>query len=71
MEALMSLDDLPYIKKHNYRDENLSTEQHNKLKFVLTTWILGLMEAENFQRIRVHLIIRSEPNDIDSSEDDD
>lgn len=70
-EALMSLDYLPYIKKRNYKDENLSEEQHIKVKFVLTTWILSLMDAENVQRSRVHLTIRSKTNDNDSSEDDD
>lgn len=67
----MSLDYLPYIKKRNYKDENLSEEQHIKVKFVLTTWILSLMDAENVQRSRVHLTIRSKTNDNDSSEDDD
>lgn len=71
LETLMSLDYVSYVKKKNFRDESLSTEQHQKVKFILTTWLLGLMDAENVQRCRVHLTFRSTKVDDESSESDE
>lgn len=68
-ETLMSLDYISYLKKRNYKDPNLSTKQHNKVKFVLTTWLLSLMDAENIQRSRVHLTVRAASKDDNTSDD--
>lgn len=70
-EALMSLDYIKYIKKRDYKDSDLSTEQHSKVKFIITTWMLSLMDAENVQRCRVHLTVRSSGQDDDDTEDED
>lgn len=71
LETLMSLDYISYVKKRNFKDESLSPEQHQKVKFILTTWLLSLMDAENVQRCRVHLTVRATNEDDDSSNDDD
>lgn len=70
-EALMSMDYLPYIKKRDHRDSNLTTEQHSKVKFIITTWMLSLMDPEKVQRSRVHLTVRSRTRDDESSDNDD
>lgn len=71
LETLMSLDYVSYVKKKNFKDPNLTVEQHNKVKFIITTWLLSSMDAENFQRCRVHLTVRSSNHDSDSSDDED
>lgn len=71
MEALMSLDYLPYIKKKSYRDSNLTDEQHTKVKLILTTQIINLLDAENVQRSCVHLTVRSQTQDTDSYDNED
>lgn len=70
-EAIMSMDYILYIKKRNHRDANLTEDQHNKVKFIITTWLLSLMDAENVQRSRVHLTVRAPNHDDESSEEDD
>lgn len=37
----------------------------------MTTWLLSLMDAENVQRSRVHLTVRGQNLDNDSSDDDE
>lgn len=71
IEALMSLDYVGYLKKSSYKDPSLSDAEHTKVKFVLTTWMLGLMDAENVRRCRVHLTSRSNLKDDDSDESAD
>lgn len=71
LETLMSLDYVLYVKKRSYKDESLSNKQHLKVKFVLTTWLLSLMDNENVQRCRVHLTVRAAKDNEDSSDNDD
>lgn len=71
LETLMSLEYVQYVKKKNYKDANLSLEQHHKVKFILTTWLLNSMDAKNVQRSRVHLTVRTPNNDKDSSNEDE
>lgn len=68
LEALMSLDYVKYVKKASYKDENLSEAEHKKVKFIVTTWLLSLMDAENSRRCRVHLTTQSSKGDDDSEE---
>lgn len=70
-EAPMSLDYLPYLKKRNYTNPHLSDIEHKKVKFILTTWLLSLMDAENVQRCRAHLTVRSNNRDDNSLSDED
>lgn len=47
LEALMSLDYIKYVKKTSYRDQCLTDAEHLKVKFIITTWLLSLMDTEN------------------------
>lgn len=47
LETLMSLDYQSYVKKINHKDEHLPDEQHCKVKFIITTWMLSNMDAKN------------------------
>lgn len=69
LEVLISLNYVGYLKKTSYRDKELSDAEHVKVKFILTTWMLGLMDMENTRRCRVHLTARS--NSQDESSDDE
>lgn len=70
LEVLIGLDYLGYVKKTTYRDSSLSDAEHHKVKFLLTTWLLNLMDGENTRRCRVHLTTRAS-NQTDSSDDPD
>lgn len=71
LEVLISLDYLGYVKKTTYRDTTLSDIEHLKVKFILTTWMLSLMDGENTRRCRVHLTIRSTKQNSSSEDSDD
>lgn len=76
LEALMSLDYVGYVKKKAYKDPNIFNAEHLKVKFILTMWMLSLMDTENMRRCRVHLTVRSpnldnNPDDSDDESDDD
>lgn len=70
LEALMSIDYIKYVKKSTYKDQNLSDDEHRKVKFIITTWLLSLMNNENARRCRVHLTTRSSSADEESEESD-
>lgn len=71
LEVLMSLDYIKYMKKSTYKDLNLSDAEHKKVKFIITTWLLSLMDNENARRCRVHLTTRSTRADDESEDSDD
>lgn len=64
----MSLEYVSYVKKKTYKDPNLSNAEHMKVKFILTTWMLSLMDSDNARRSRVHLTARSSSQDDDSDQ---
>lgn len=70
LEVLISLDYVGYVKKTSYRDKELSEAEHLKVKFILTTWMLGLMDMENTRQCRVHFTARSNSQN-ESSEDEE
>lgn len=70
----MSLDYIKYVKKTSYKDESLTEPEHKKVRFIITTWLLSLMDVGNARRCRVHLTTRSSGRDKesdDSEEDSD
>ncbi|KAG0151285.1 hypothetical protein CROQUDRAFT_37163 [Cronartium quercuum f. sp. fusiforme G11] len=69
-EALMEMEYIKYIKKNTYRAPSLSDEEHLKVKFVLTTWMLGVMDSDNHRRCGIELSVRK-TKDFDSDDDDD
>lgn len=71
IEALMSLDYVGYVKKTTFKDHSLSDEEHTKVKFILNTWMLSLMDTENVRRCRVHLTTRSNQKENASEESED
>lgn len=71
LEALMSIDYIKYVKKASYKDQNLSAEEHLKVKFIITTWLLSLMDTENARQCRVHLTTRSSNADEESEDSDE
>lgn len=71
LEALMSMEYVGYLKKPTYKDQSLSDAEHRKVKFVLTTWMLSLMDMENSRRCRVHLTARASTREDDTNDSND
>lgn len=71
LEALISLEYVGYVKKSTFKDSNLTDAEHRKVKFIITTWMLGLMDVENARRSRAHLTTRSSTHDDDTDGSND
>lgn len=67
----MSLDYIKYVKKTLYKDESLTEPEHKKVRFIITTWLLSLMDVGNARRCRVHLTTRSSGRDKESDDSEE
>ncbi|KAG0150490.1 hypothetical protein CROQUDRAFT_38263, partial [Cronartium quercuum f. sp. fusiforme G11] len=67
-EAIRTIGCRSYLDKNKYRDETLSDEQHDQIKFVICTWILNQCDVTNGERARDELATRdpiTRKNEID------
>lgn len=55
LESLQTLCLNLYLTSPNYREENMTMQRHEKLREILTTWILSHMDVNNGRRSRSHL----------------
>lgn len=68
-QVLKSIDYYKYLRKVDYRAEGLTDEQQQKVKLVITIWMLNLMNQENKSRCQTMLRLRSERNEEDDDSD--
>lgn len=55
VESLQTLCLNLYLTSPNYREETMTLIRHDKLREILTTWILSHMDVNNGRRSRAHL----------------
>lgn len=55
VEALQTLGYEQYLFDVNHQDNSLSTSKEDRLRLIITTWILSHMDASNARRTRNHL----------------
>lgn len=55
LESLQTLCLSPYLTIPTYHEESMTMARHEKLKEVLTTWMISHMDADNARRTRSHL----------------
>lgn len=68
-QVLKSIDYHKYLKKSDYKAEGLTDEQHQKVKLVITIWMLNLMDHENKNRCQTMLRLRRERTEADDDTD--
>lgn len=59
-EVINVLDYDKYINVENHKDPNLTSEQHDKVKLIIATWILNQCDAKNADRARDTLSTRDD-----------